>query len=425
VANAILSLRFLAENLVTLNLLLDLDGTLLGNEINGFVSGYTAALAKFMASYVEPGYFVQSLMKATGAMIQGQRPECTLEQNFDAVFYPALGYAKEDLRPQIDTFYREIFPSLQPLTEFRPEAVQFVEEALRRGHRLSIATNPLFPRTAILQRLAWAGFPAGNLPFEIVPSFETFHFAKPNPAFFAEILAYLGWPDGPVVMVGNEMSLDISPARMLGLSAFWIDGDGAASSVDSRDPLAPQAFGKIQDIISWLDVTQPEALKPGYNTPAAYIAILEATLAFWDTMVRCLPAGVYGQRPNDGEWCLSEIICHLRDVDADVNLPRLQKIILENNPFLPGKDTDPWAEERHYINQDCMQAAGAFMAARQNLVTLLRSLKPEEWKRPARHAIFGPTDLSELVGFITGHDRLHIQQALQAVHRVAPGLSLV
>jgi hypothetical protein len=44
-------------------------------------------------------------------------------------------------------------------------------------------------------------------------------------------------------------------------------------------------------------------------------------------------------------------------------------------------------------------------------VELLRSLK-DEWKRKARHAIFGPTDLQELVKFIAEHDKLHIRQTL-------------
>jgi len=38
-----------------------------------------------------------------------------------------------------------------------------------------------------------------------------------------------------------------------------------------------------------------------------------------------------------------------------------------------------------------------------------------EWDRPARHAIFGPTSLQELVGFMAEHDRLHVRQAFEAI----------
>ena len=72
-----------------------------------------------------------------------------------------------------------------------------------------IATNPLFPRTAIYQRLEWAGLPPDKYPFSLIPSYETFHFAKPNPTYFAEFLTISGWPDGPMIMVGNDLEHDI------------------------------------------------------------------------------------------------------------------------------------------------------------------------------------------------------------------------
>jgi hypothetical protein len=38
-------------------------------------------------------------------------------------------------------------------------------------------------------------------------------------------------------------------------------------------------------------------------------------------------------------------------------------------------------------------------------------LNPDVWSREARHAIFGPTNFMEIVGFMADHDRMHIQQA--------------
>ena len=50
-----------------------------------------------------------------------------------------------------------------------------------------------------------------------------------------------------------------------------------------------------------------------------------------------------------------------------------------------------------------------FTAARKQTLALLDGLA-NEWSRPARHAIFGPTTLQELVGFVATHDRTHVQQ---------------
>jgi hypothetical protein len=108
-------------------------------------------------------------------------------------------------------------------------------------------------------------------------------------------------------------------------------------------------------------------------------------------------------------------LCHLRDVDSEVNLPRLQKVLNEGNPFLPGQDTDPWAEIRHYCQQDGLQALYDFTKTRLELLGLLENLPPAGWERRARHAIFGPTNLRELVNIITGHDILHVQQIFRAL----------
>jgi hypothetical protein len=113
--------------------------------------------------------------------------------------------------------------------------------------------------------------------------------------------------------------------------------------------------------------------------------------------------------PAPGEWCLTEIICHLRDVEREVNLPRLRKVLAEQNPFLAGEVTDVWVKERKCAEQDGRQALVDFTAARKQTLGLLDGLQAE-WSRPARHAIFGPTTAQELVGFMAGHDRAHVQQ---------------
>ena len=99
-------------------------------------------------------------------------------------------------------------------------------------------------------------------------------------------------------------------------------------------------------------------------------------------------------------------------------MPRIQKVLAENNPFVPGRDTDPWAEERKYIQQDGRQALSQFVVQRMKLLDTLNALQPGDWQRMARHAIFGPTPLSELVDIIARHDRLHIRQVKEVIRTV-------
>lgn len=397
---------------MTVNLLLDLDGTLLDNEINAFVAAYMGKLGKQMADYVDPARMAAQLLASTQDMVQNNAPNRTLRDSFAASFYPKLGVEEKEVRETIALFYRETFPSLRSLTSTRPQAVELIREARRRGYRVGIATNPLFPRTAIEQRIAWSGIRPEEDGISLVPSYETFHFTKPNPAFFAEFLAQMGWPNGPVVMVGNDPEADLLPARQMGIKTFYVPEPGMAEPGSS--PLLTPGGG-LEDLLPWIDSQTEEALLPDYSSREAVLATLRATPAALHTFSFELPDEAWTYCPKPGEWCLAEITCHLRDVDAEVNIPRFTKMIEEENPFLPGIDTDSWVTEREYIAQDCIQALTVFIQNRMKLISLLESLAPEDWQRSARHSIFGPTQLREIVNIIAEHDRLHLQQVVQTI----------
>ncbi|MBN1146924.1 MAG: HAD-IA family hydrolase [Anaerolineales bacterium] len=402
---------------MSLILLLDLDDTLLQNDIDSFLPHYLSAFSKEVAPYIEPDRFVRALLAGTRKMVENRRPDCTLKEVFEASFFSALDLDVEGFKAIAERFYAQIFPTLRGLTQPRPEAVQLIEDAQARGYRLVVATNPLFPMTAILQRLDWANLPAEKYAFELITSYESFHFVKPEPGYFAEILAHLGWPSEPAVMVGDDLERDISASRRLGLPAFWLERDGVDSGAGR---LAPTASGGLADILAWLDSAPAKSLQPDYTSPSAMLAILRATPAALDSLCRDLQEPYWITRPQPNEWSLAEILCHLRDVDLEVNLPRVRKVLGTDNPFLTGEDTDRWAAERRYAHQDGAQALVQFIAVRLKLLESLETLEPQDWERTARHAIFGPTRLAELVNIIASHDKLHIQQVHQTLAEISP-----
>jgi HAD superfamily hydrolase (TIGR01549 family) len=403
VGNATLCHLFSPEALVTLTLLLDLDNTLLGNDNEEFVPAYFHLLGQELAPFAAPNRLLPELLRATGKMIENSRPDCTLQEIFESVFYPAIGVESSALKAPIERFYQEKFPTLKPITRPRPAAAQLVETALSRGWQIVIATNPLFPRTAILQRLEWAGVPADRYPFRLITSYEDFHFAKPKPAYYAEILARLGWPAGPVVMVGDDPERDIAPAAALGIGTYLVNPPGHTA----------ESHGALRDVLPWLE--QMESQEPDYSQTSSMNATLWSTPAALDTLFRPLTVEAWSHKPAPKEWSPTELVCHLRDVEAEVNLPRLQKVLAETNPFLPGEDTDAWASQRRYAEQNGPAALVRFTAARLRALDLLETLSPPDWKRTARHAILGTTSLAELVGIVAAHDRLHIRQIQQAL----------
>ncbi len=385
-----------------LTLLVDLDDTLLENKMDSFLPAYLEALSRRLAPYAEPDHMVHNLLSATRKMTQNQEPDQTLEQVFDASFYPALNLTKESLAETLNQFYAQDFPELRSLTQPMPGAVQFIRQALARGYRIGITTNPLFPLTAVQQRLAWADLPVDRYHFELVPSYGTFHFAKPNPAYLAEALAQMGYPEGEILVVGDDLSLDVEPAQTLGLPVFHVHPDG------STPRNVPQ--GEIQDIQAWIDQIPPQSLAPDFKNKTSLQTLYKVTPAALSSLLQRIPVEQWNQRTQAKDWCPTEIVCHLRDVESEVNLPRLEQVLKDENPFIAGRDTDRWAEERRYIQQDGKQALASFMELRKRSLSILNSLTEKDWQRPARHAIFGPTNLKELAQIFVDHDRLHIRQ---------------
>jgi FMN phosphatase YigB (HAD superfamily) len=387
---------------MTITLLLDLDDTLLDTNIQAFAPAYFSSLSAALAEAVPPEVMLPALMGGTKAMMQNEDPSLTLREVFDAYFFPKLGQPREALQEKIERFYDETFPTLRYVANQRPEAVAFVQWAFSAGHRVAVATNPYFPLKAVQHRMRWAGLPPEEYPFALVSSYETFHFTKEATAYFPEFLAQMGWPEGPVVMVGNDLEMDLLPARKAGLPVFWV-----REGHEDANPDIPQ--GSFVDLRAWLETTDPASITPVFSTPEAVVNILRSTPSALATLTASLPSDVWTRPPAAGEWCLNEILCHLRDVDAEVNLPRLQKMLAEENPFLPGVVSDVWAAERQYSKQDGRRALTDFLETRQALLGLFNGGQAL-WSRPARHAIFGPTTLLELAGFMAGHDRAHIQQ---------------
>jgi len=390
---------------MTLILLMDMDGTLLNNDMERFLPQYLQKLGHHLQDHVPPTRMVQSLLAGTKAMVEKQFPDKTLEQSFDEVFYPGIDGEKAKLAESIFDFYEHIYPELKVTTSVIPEAQEFIRWAFSQNYTIAIATNPLFPRSAIEQRLAWAGLPVSEYPFALVTSFENFHFAKPNPAYYAEILGQLGWPDHPAVMVGNSRSDDLLPAQAIGLPAFLLN----PSSESPQS--AAESFSQVK---KW--IKENETQHPTFpQTPPALTSLLASTPAAIKTLASSLDQKSWIKRPRPGEWSLGEIFCHLRDVDLEVTLPRTQRILQESSPFITAEETDVWADERNYLQEDALNALNGFVEARIRLLRVLRELTPDDWSRPARHAIFGHTTLSELLVFTVTHDQNHIRQVVKSI----------
>lgn len=390
---------------MTLTLLLDLDDTLLNTNLEAFIPAYFQALAKELAPQIAPELMFKALIGGTSLMNESLDFSQTLEEVFAGVFYPQLNVPRGELDQAIQNFYDHVFPTLAGLTAQNPKAKPFVDWAFAQGYRIAIATDPLLPKKATYHRLRWAGFDPEQ--FELVTTFERFHFSKSHPAYYAEVMGRLGWPDAPVIMVGNDLERDMLPAKKLGLPTFHIDENPAAQPGPNAD-----SCGDLQALRLEIESNNLAKFTPSYKSLSATLAILYSTPAVLRGLTNNLNPQTWAQpAPDAGEWTLTELIGHLRDVEREIHHAQLELLRQTGEPFIPRPDTDIWANQRNYLQENGAEALSEYVAARKKTIEMILALDAQVWTRKARHAIFGPTAFLEVIGFMADHDRLHVQQA--------------
>ncbi len=393
-------------------LLIDLDDTLITNPQESFMPAYLKLLSARLSKHTPPQKMVPQLLNATDQMLLKDLPSKTLEEVFDENFYPHLGIEKKNVSAEIEAFYEQDFNSLKHSAALRPDASEMVSYASSREHTLVVATNPLFPMNAMRTRLSWGGYEQPENPFRYVTSYEYMHFAKPNLAYYAEILGVLGWPCQPVGMIGNSLRDDILPVASLGFPAYWLDGQTSQVPDDVQHRVT---VGSFKDILPWIDSLESSAVDLAPQSIPAILAVLKSTPAALQQLTRNLAEDGWLKNKTTNRMSVLESVSHLLDVDLEINIPRIQKILSEDNPTIQGVDSDARLLERNYNHNRTQAVLEDFIQSRTMLLNYLIGLDERAWRRPARHSIFGPTNLLELIGFIAIHDQEHMRQFFEAI----------
>ena len=238
-------------------ILLDLDDTLLHNNMQDFLPRYFGLLAEFAASstYEQPN-LVQEMLICTREVLANTDPELTNRQVFWAAFSRRTGLSWERTEAFFARFYQERFGQLQQVTRPVPLASELVQWCQTQGWRVVIATNPLFPATAIEQRLAWAGLPVTAYQFDLVTTFDNMHAAKPQTAYYQEILSHIRCEPGETIMVGDDWGNDIVPASTLGCHTYWIT---SPETLSPPQPNLATGYGSLSQLVAALRHGWPAA----------------------------------------------------------------------------------------------------------------------------------------------------------------------
>lgn len=200
-------------------ILFDLDGTLLPMDQDYFLASYLKLISHEMAKHhYEPKELIDVILKGTEKMIRNDGNK-TNEEVFWDYFVTVYGEERRIDEAKFHAFYEEKFPLLARTcgyNEFTPKLIKALKEA---GYTLILATNPIFPRVATVERMRWAGLKITD--FALITTYENSRRTKPNPAYFKEILTKLNLDPENVIVVGNDMTEDFA-ATKVGIEIFFV-----------------------------------------------------------------------------------------------------------------------------------------------------------------------------------------------------------
>ncbi len=386
--------------------LLDMDNTLLHNPDARFASAFRQLFDEFFRAEFGIDGSIEALRAGFANM---GRDLANCPNNAQALvdcLAHLLPLAHDDADQALRRFYAEVYGELEPLISPVDSAVALIEDLLEQGLLVAVATNPLYPESAILQRLEWAGLGGLVGEFAIVTHSENMHFAKPQPEYIAEVVARVGIEPDEALMVGDSLVNDIQSARAIGCPTWHIGADGSLADLAQH----------IQ-CDAWREIVQPPALKPEMvalqyrgNLGALRGLLTESSPSQWQ------------ERPDPEEWSILQIVCHLWTTETAVHQARLQSILTEDDPFLaalppPGPHVPPCHADANLVWR-------RFNRERRETLSMLGALTPAHWMRPARHSIFGLTTFLEMAYFTAQHDRLHITQLCQTLGKCADEAAL-
>lgn len=196
----------------------DLDGTLLPLDMDVFIPKFFEIVAK-SGSLEVINNDMESFKKAVFYMLLEEHEGVLNEEAFNLKLEELTGVSREKYAPVFKKFYDEQYEQIKEVVGFEPICVNAVKEARRKGYKVVLATNPVFPVSATNMRIGWAGLTPSD--FDYITYMDNTYFCKPNSKYFADILKHMGLNADEAIMIGNCPRED-GCAQELGIPVYII-----------------------------------------------------------------------------------------------------------------------------------------------------------------------------------------------------------
>ena len=200
-------------------ILFDLDGTLLRMDQDAFLKAYFRHISEHLSHYgYKPEELISTIQRGTLAMLKNDG-KISNEVAFWNAFISVYGENARADEPHFNRFYLEKFPSVHTTCACNPRSRELLDFLHASGVRVALATNPLFPRIATLERIRWAGLTPDD--FEHITTYENSYYCKPRAEYYRAVAEAIGVRCEDCLMVGNDVSDDM-PAADTGMRVFLL-----------------------------------------------------------------------------------------------------------------------------------------------------------------------------------------------------------
>lgn len=228
-------------------IMFDLDGILLPMDQDTFINAYFAGLAKKLAPYgYQPEKLLKTIYQGVYAM-QTNDGSCNNETAFWNLFCSVYGQQAKEHEGIFLDFYKNEFQQVANVCGYNPKAKEIINLCKKKGLRVVLATNPLFPSVATESRMKWAGLDKED--FEYFTVYENSSYCKPNPKYYYEIMEKIGADPAECAMVGNDVSEDMV-TKQLGMQVFLLTDD----LINKKgEDISVYPNGSFEQLKNWLE----------------------------------------------------------------------------------------------------------------------------------------------------------------------------
>lgn len=138
---------------------------------------------------------------------------------------------------------------------------------------------------------------------------------------------------------------------------------------------------------------------------------LASSLSNLMVMVDDVDPQAFRQRVASDAWAMADVLSHLIAVEAQY-LRRLQRVLVEERPFLPAIFPDPTT---HNLQASAAELLAQFEEARQRTLAFLTDVADAGWGRTAVHETQGEVTFHFLVQHLVEHDSEHLNQIAKEI----------